>query len=326
MISLNNMLQDLFDFAINLEPYEITDYFDKSKKYSVLFRLNSLRNSSALKNSPEEFVSIYYKSDTAIRQGQLLNLFDNGDTYLVLNTATTENNVYLKSDLAKCTTKIIIPAIEQNGISEKYIVPAYVENRLTQDKTKWIMTELSGVYQVFTTINEDTENKLKLGTYVHVMGMSCKVLEKYTIYDMFCLVLTRTATLQGIDVTDTINEPSENPSEPSTPTSNIFGKITYTKEPKIKAGYSKKFTAVFQNQDETVLDNVLAIWKHEIPVEIGNQNIQFEANGNEIIIKTNREIPLSSLPFMVKLELYCEENGIEIKKDELMVQITSLFG
>lgn len=320
------MLQDVFDFAMDIEQREIKDYFDRSKKYSVLFRLNSLRNSSSLKNSPEEFVSIYYKFGIGIRQGQLLNLFDNGDVYLVLNVATAENSVYLKSDLAKCTTKVIVPVTEQNGISEKYIVPAYVENRLTQDKAKWIMTELSGVYQVFTTINEDTRNKIKLGTYVHVMDMSCKVLEKYTIYDMFCLVLTRTATLQGIDVTDTMNEPSENPSEPSTPTSNIFGKITYTKEPKIKAGYSKKFTAVFQDQNDSVLQGVSAIWKHTMVEEVGGKYVEFEPNGNEIMIKTKKEFPISSLPFIVKLELYCEENGMEVKKTELIVTITTLIG
>lgn len=129
-----------------------------------------------------------------------------------------------------------------------------------------------------------------------------------------------------IDKDNKISYLDEKPIIPSPIPSNIKGTITYPKNTKIKAGYSKVFTAIFKNEYDGLLNNITAIWKYEMVEEIGKKYISFDIQGNEITIQTKNDFPLSSLPFMVKLQLWIEENGIEIKKDELMVQITSLFG
>lgn len=100
-----------FTDALKREGKVINAYSD-NKPYNVIFRRNS--DTNKLQNT----TTIYYSADSNIHSGQLLKY--KGKTYLSINQESSENEVYLKSDLRQtnATMNYIVGGTEFN-------VPAY---------------------------------------------------------------------------------------------------------------------------------------------------------------------------------------------------------
>lgn len=100
-----------FSDALKREGKTITSYSDNTP-YSVIFRRNS--DTNKLKNT----ITVFYNANSGVRCGQLLVYKDN--TYIAINQETSENDVYLKSDLLQ--TNATLNFISGNT---EYKIPAY---------------------------------------------------------------------------------------------------------------------------------------------------------------------------------------------------------
>ncbi len=160
-----NTLQKQFSDALKREGKTITGFYNKVD-YKCLFRKNNKSE-----NDVKDYVTIFYDILTPIYQGQLLSY--GGKHFITLNQESVENDVYYKSALLECNTRMIVGV---DGIG--HIVPCYSSNlKAPLPSEGKIITTLDGNIELMTEDNYIGENIFINNRYI-LMGGTWQVINK----------------------------------------------------------------------------------------------------------------------------------------------------
>lgn len=185
-----NTLRKQFSDALKREGKIITTYY-KSEMVKCLFRKNND------KNNTDNHLTIFYDVSAPISQGKLLSY--NGKQYIVLNKETIENNIYYKSDLKECNTRIIV------GVGNiGHLVPCYSSDLISPLPSEGkVITTIDGNIELIT---EDTEvsRHIEINNRYILMGGTYQVINKLIksgIYYFYMQRITNSEPVYTLDVT-----------------------------------------------------------------------------------------------------------------------------
>lgn len=151
-----------FSDALKREGKVIYAYSDNTP-YNVIFRRNS--DTNALQNKS----TIYYPADIGISAGQLLKFKNN--VYLAVNSETSENDVYHKSDLFQTNTTL---ESFKDGIESNTPMYSYDVSTTIQGSSKTVL-EIGGNLEMIT-IDNAASRALTINTVFSAMGENWKII------------------------------------------------------------------------------------------------------------------------------------------------------
>lgn len=157
-----DIVNSAFTDALKREGKIITSYSDNTP-YTVLFRRNS--DTNALQNKS----TIYYPADIGIAAGQLLKFKNN--VYLAVNSETSENDVYHKSDLFQTNTTL---ESFKDGIESNTPMYSYDVSTTIQGSSKTVL-EIGGNLEMIT-IDNAASRALTINTVFSAMGENWKII------------------------------------------------------------------------------------------------------------------------------------------------------
>lgn len=185
-----NTVYSQFKQALKREGKTITTYYT-NETYPCLFRINKD------KNREEQFLTIFYDANTPIHQGQLLTY--GGKIFITMNSESVENDIYRKSDLLECNTRVIV-GINTIG----YVVPCFSSDLKSPLPSEGkVITTIDGNIDLMTEDCELARNILINNRYV-LMGGSYQVINKLYkagIYYFYLQRITMAEPVYTFDLT-----------------------------------------------------------------------------------------------------------------------------
>jgi hypothetical protein len=179
-----NTLTKQFSDALKREGKTITGYYNYLN-YTCIFRKNKNPNSE------NEYLTIFYETDTIIEQGQILTY--GGKNYLVLNQESVENDIYFRSDLKECNTRLLVGI---NGIG--HYVPCFSSDlKSPLPNVGQVITTLDGNIELMTEDNEISRNILINNEYIF-MGGTYQVINKLIKSGIYYFYMQRITTAEPV--------------------------------------------------------------------------------------------------------------------------------
>lgn len=226
-----NTVRKQFQDALKREGKTITGYYSQ-EVYPCLFR----KNDKSI-NDTKEYMTIFYDVNSPIEQGQLLTY--GGKYYLTMNKKTVENNVYYKSALLECNTRVIVGV---DGIGN--IVPCYSSelNSPIPNEGK-IMTTLDGNIELITEDNYISRN-IEIDNRYILMGGTYQVINniyKNGIYYFYLQRITSSPPVYSFTVTSKLN------------TYNVDEEVQLSILPKVDDITDPEATIICTSSDNTIV-------------------------------------------------------------------------
>lgn len=252
----------------------------------------------------KETIIMYYDVTAPVRPGTLVIV--GYGTFLTLNRETTENDIYYKSTLVKCS------GVFSENTGKIHNVPFYSDNMNSSVSIgNSTISMLNGNIEAITEENS-LSKQIEINQCFNEFGRTFRVTNKYTMDGIVHLIAEVQAD-QETDFADTnqIDElPNSSIEETTAPVYNY--KISGNR--KLKFGYTRTYTLRITDKNENNVEDVDFTWN-----VVADFEVEQTINGNQIKLRVKDNENLIGNTFL--LQVIVEESV----KAEISISVVELM-